>query len=419
MYIHAMKVFSAGILLCLAFVACSQKSAAPIESFEWHELASPTKPGESKSPNLFAATDGRIYLSWVEKTSDEEHTLFYSRYDERQWSAPQAIAVGQSWFVNWADFPSLIVLPDQTLAAHWLARSGESKYAYDVKIARSIDHGKNWSAAITPHRDGTPTEHGFVSLLPWPENQLGVVWLDGRDFANNTGAHSEPNENAEMALRFAALAQNGRLHEETILEARVCECCQTDAALTSNGAVVVYRDRSLNEIRDIGIVRYQNGHWSEPRLVHADHWEHQGCPVNGPAIAALGTFVAVAWYTEAQDTPHVHLAFSRDEGATFGPPIEVGGGEPMGRVDLLLLPDSTALVSWLEQTDNDGEIRLRRVRADGWRGKSSTLAQSSLKRASGFPRLARNNHEIIFAWTQPDSNATSVHTAVAELEVAN
>lgn len=416
-----MKIFSAGILPCLALAACSQKSAVPIGDFAWHELASPAKAGASKVPNLFAAAGGRIYLSWVEKTApgaagDEEHVLFYSRYEEREWSPPQAIAAGQNWFVNWADFPSLIELPDQTLAAHWLARSGESKYAYDVKIAQSTTNGKNWRAAITPHQDGTPTEHGFVSLLPWPENRLGAVWLDGRDFAKNTGGHSESHENAEMALRFAALDPTGSLHEETILDTRVCECCQTGAARTRHGAVVVYRDRSLQEIRDIGVVRYQNGRWTEPRLVHADNWEHQGCPVNGPAIAAQGTFVAVAWYTEAQDTPHVRLAFSRDEGATFGPPIEVGDREPMGRVDLLLLPDSSALVSWLEQTDNDGEIRVRRVRADGWRGPSSTLAQSSLKRASGFPRLARNNHEIMVAWTQPDSNTTSVRTAVAKLD---
>jgi len=410
-----MKILPASILLFMALTACSRKSAGPVADFQWRELTSPAKPGESKVPNLFAATDGRIYLSWVEKTGDEQHTLFYSIYDAGQWSSAQTIASGQNWFVNWADFPSIIKLPDQTLAAHWLARSGESKYAYDVKLARSIAAGKNWGEAITPHRDGTQTEHGFVSLLSWANDQLGVVWLDGRNFANNTNGHAELNESAEMTLRFAAMDKSGVLYNESVLDARVCECCQTDAALTSHGALVVYRDRSLHEIRDIGIVRYLNGNWSAPRLVHADNWEHKGCPVNGPAIAANGAFVAVAWYTEAQDTPHVRVAFSRDEGATFGAPIEVGDREPMGRVDLLLLPDSTALVSWLEQTDNNGDIRLRRVRADGWRGQSFTLAQSSTKRASGFPRLARNEHEIIFAWTQPDSHATSVRTAVAKL----
>jgi hypothetical protein len=125
--------------------------------------------------------------------------------------------------------------------------------------------------------------------------------------------------------------------------------------------------------------------------------------------------VAVAWYTEAQDTPHVRLAFSSDEGATFSPPIEAGDGEPMGRVDLVLLPDHSALVSWLEQTDTGGEIRLRRVRPDGRCGKSFALTPTSTQRASGFPRLVYNNDEIIFTWTQLDSNSTTVRTAVAKV----
>ena len=39
------------------------------------------------------------------------------------------------------------------------------------------------------------------------------------------------------------------LHLE--IDARVCDCCQTDAAMTSEGAVLIYRDRSDDEIRDL------------------------------------------------------------------------------------------------------------------------------------------------------------------------
>jgi hypothetical protein len=217
-----------------------------------------------------------------------------------------------------------------------------------------------------------------------------------------------------MTLRCATIDKNGEIHNEALLDARVCECCQTDAALTANGAVVVYRDRSMQEIRDIGVVRFQNGSWTEPSILHADNWEHHACPVNGPAIAANGTFVAVAWYTAAQDTPRVRATFSTDEGATFGQAIEVGGGDPIGRVDLILLPDNSALVSWMEQMESDGEICVRRVRADGWRSESQIVAQSSTKRASGFPRMARNENVIVLAWTQPGDPST-IRTATVTL----
>ena len=60
------------------------------------------------------------------------------------------------------------------------------------------------------------------------------------------------------------------------------------------------------------------------------------CPVNG-AVAAAGERVAVAWFTGADKTPRVKLAFSNDAGETFGQPVAVDDGNPTGRVDVLLL----------------------------------------------------------------------------------
>jgi hypothetical protein len=397
--------------LIVVFVAgCSQKTN---ETLQWREIASPAGPG-SNTPNLYTANDGRIFLSWTERLADKRHALRFAIYENAGWSIPQTIAEGDNWFVNWADFPSLVAFADGALAAHWLAKSGNGTYAYNVNIAVSSDADKNWENAVVPHRDGTPTEHGFVSMLPWQDDRALVVWLDGRNFAKPSNGHADAAAPAEeMTLRCVTMDPNGGLHDETILDARVCECCQTDATLTPNGAVVVYRDRSLQEIRDIGVVRFHNDSWTEPKILHTDNWEHHGCPVNGPAIAANGAVVAVAWYTAAQDTPHIRVAFSDDEGASFGQPIEAGGNDPIGRVDLILLPDNSALVCWLEQMESDGEIRVRRVRADGWRGESQIVTQSSTKRASGFPRMARNENEIVLAWTQAGGPST-VRTAVAK-----
>jgi hypothetical protein len=252
-------------------------------------------------------------------------------------------------------------------------------------------------------------------MLPWTNGRLFVVWLDGRNFAKNeNGEAGNGSSIDEMMLRFATMDRNGELYDETLLDPRVCECCQTSAALTKDGAVVVYRDRSRQEIRDIGIVRFQNGRWTEPRTLHEDGWVHPGCPVNGPSMDADGQRAAVAWFTMANDTPRVKAAFSNDGGETFDRPIQVDDGDPLGRVDVILLPDSGALVSWMEATETEGEIRARRVRADGWRDQAITIAASNTKRASGFPRMVRNDREIIFAWTQP-GNPSTVRTASAKL----
>ncbi len=136
--------------------------------------------------------------------------------------------------------------------------------------------------------------------------------------------------------------------------------------------------------------------------------------VNGPAVAAADAGLAVAWFTAAQDTPRVKVAFSSDEGQTFGPPTMVDDGQPVGRVDIVVLPDGGALISWVEKTADGAEIRVRRVHPDGTRAPSTTVASTSSARASGFPRLARRGPDIYVAWTD-SAEPSIIRTAVATL----
>ena len=122
----------------------------------------------------------------------------------------------------------MIALPDGLLAAHWLVKNPSSPHAYDVRIALSGDGGERWSEPLVPHRDGTATEHGFVSLFATDDGQLAAAWLDGRNTQPESGAHGHAG--GEMTLRYAAIGRDLRLHDEVQLDARVCDCCQTSAA---------------------------------------------------------------------------------------------------------------------------------------------------------------------------------------------
>jgi hypothetical protein len=71
-------------------------------------------------------------------------------------------------------------------------------------------------------------------------------------------------------------------------------------------------------------------------------------------------------------------------------------------VDVALLRDGSALVSWIERTGGDtAEVRVRRVAADGTPAPAITVATSSAARASGFPRMIIRGDDAIFAWTEP------------------
>ena len=377
-------------VLIATLAACGPGALAVPEP---RELTVPAAPGAGQ-PFVGRWADG-IVASWTEPDGTG-HALRFARWDGEAWSQPGTIARGDGWFVNWADFPSVLALSDRDLAAHWLQRSGRGTYAYDVMLTRSGDAGDTWSDPFRPHRDGTETEHGFATLFPF-DGGVGVVWLDGRMYAG--GAHGDST--GEMTVRFTSIPATGPPGPEILLDGRACDCCQTAVALADGGPVVFYRDRSPDEVRDIVVTRLTGGAWTPPTPVHADGWVIGGCPVNGPAADADGADVAVAWFTAAGEAPRVQVAFSRDAGATFGPPVRVDDGDGAGRVDLLLMPAGPAFVVWLENVRDGAELRGRLVAADGTVGPSRRLAATSATRASGFPRMARAADDVVLLWTEP------------------
>lgn len=365
------------------------------------------------APNLLAA-DGGFLLTWLEparpggKPGEGDWTLRVSRLAGGSWEKPRTIASGGDFFVNWADFPSVSAGP-AGLLAHWAAMSGPDTYSYDVELARSADGGRSWRRIGKAHDDGTQSEHGFVSLLPEGRGTR-AFWLDGRSM--KSGSHAEEGD-GDMALYTAAVGE--RAGRGVLLDPRTCECCQTSAALTSAGPVIVYRDRSAEEVRDIAIVRRVGGRWTSPARIHADGWKIQGCPVNGPAVAAEGRRVAVVWYTAADDRPRVLAALSSDAGATFGKPVEIDAREPLGRVDVLLGSRGDAIVSWVAQKGRAAEIRLRRVSPARELGEPLMAAGTTQDRTSGFPRMDRAGSTILLAWVEA-AGATRLRAAAIDEE---
>jgi hypothetical protein len=387
---------------CRTSQPASEAQDKSISAAGLHDAASPAG-ADSAQPNLAAGADGQTYLSWIETTDSGEPALKMAIHKGGAWSAPQTIVAGESLYVNYADFPSLLSLGNGLLAAHWMTFIPHSE-GYKINIAFSRDEGKTWSKPVVPHRDATPTEHGFVSLTPAPGG-LGAIWLDSRKVKGAEGI-------GDVAMMYTSVGVDGKLGPETQIDGRVCECCQPEAVKTADGMLAVYRDRSAEEIRDIAIVRFDGTKWSEPKNVYADGWKILACPINGPAIAAHDKQVAVAWFTAPNDKPKVEMAFSNDGGNTFGAPVQVDDGNPIGRVGVVMLDSGNAIVSWLEKGDKDAQLRARQVDAGGMKHASLTVGAASSGTSGGFPRieLQRNGDAVYFAWTDVNAGRVKVST---------
>jgi hypothetical protein len=177
---------------------------------------------------------------------------------------------------------------------------------------------------------------------------------------------------------------------------------------------VAFRNRTSDEIRDIYVSRLVGGKWTEPRAVHNDNWRIAACPVNGPALSANGGDVAIAWFTAVGDEGHVYAAFSSTAGETFGPPIRIDDVGAVGRVDVELLADGSAAVTWIEFANQHSEFRIRRAERSGSRTASQAVSGIASGRSSGYPRLARRGNELVFAWVE-SGEKPQVRTAVAQL----
>lgn len=409
------------------------------------EVRNPASAG-AKYPSLAADGAGGWVMSWTLAVDEGIDAVMVSRMDSSgRWSEPQGVVVAPDLFVNWADFPTVAVsapggLGDQAggpgvragdegdeqygAAVSWLKRhpSGGT-YAYDVQISMQDSDRGAWSPPVTPHRDGTPTEHGFVSMQPLPGASGGVLamWLDGRMMAGHSAEEDgEHASSGAMMLRSAEIDRSGRLAGEQVIDAMVCECCQTDMTRLLDGRyMAVYRGRTPEEVRDTRAAFYDpsSGRWSDPVLVHNDGWTIGGCPVNGPAAASTDRgHAGVLWYTEADTVPSVRFALLRNGSGepSFTAPIalETPAARMAGRVDLAAHGDRYFAL-WTEYYRHPGieaatglaTVKLASIDVSSGTPRVEAaldLGLTGSARANGYPRMALSGDDLMIAWTQTD-----------------
>ena len=374
------------LVLFLLIVSCTKKDFV-VEEIQF------SFGKNNAQPNLVSDGD-QLTLTWISSEEDQNAILFYSQYEDNKWTEPISIDSGSDWFVNWADFPAHAINEDLLLTSY-LKKSDSGTYTYDVLLNLETLSGKKIKENFLLHTDGIKAEHGFVSMVPSHKNGFYVTWLDGR----NTVENSEEAHHKAMTIRFAEITSIGKIINETELDATTCDCCQTSIAMSPKGPIVVYRNRSKGEVRDIFITRYKDGLWEKPRSIHNDGWVINGCPVNGPKVVVNSLNTAVAWFTAAEGKPKVNVSFSNSDGGDFKPPIQLNDLNALGRVDVAFLNSSEVLVSYMELDDHGTYLKIKKVSIDGKVSDAKTIAVIDEGRNSGVPQLEIIKGNVFLAWT--------------------
>jgi hypothetical protein len=384
------------VFLLLAVVltcsACTRHEPGS-ERFIKHEVPFSTSSWTGQA-NLYITPDGKAVLTWLEKVGRERYALRLSVRQGGIWSVPRTITEGYAFVIHWAELPSLVELPNGQWIMSWIEEAKEGKEYTQIKISRSNDQGATWGTPIALRPDEKLAYRSSIFPLPWGKGDIAIIYLDGRDLSDGTGRLER-----RMKVRFTTFYPDGKPGLDAIVDPLACDCCRPALARTVRGLVAAYRHRDSKETRDIYIARYGNEFWTRPVPVHDDGWILKGCPLNGPALSTSGDTVAIAWFTGAGEMGRVFVAFSDDGGATFGLPILVSDHFTFGRVDIALVSDKAALVSWLDIGKQGGTLMARLVMKDGTTGKSFPVSQRGGASVSRIPHMARMGKELLFAWT--------------------
>ena len=423
------------LLLSLLLAALLPATAAPTpplnsqpSTFNSSPIPSPA-PADTQCSSLTHAPDGTLHLTYYgpapADAAPKSRTLWHATLalNTTTFSPPRPIVTSSILMENWADFATLAVGTDGALTAQWFqADDSGGHHSYSGWFSRSEDSGLTW-------RTPAPLGHEFVALAPLGQGRTLAVWLES---TRKSAAHSDPHPKHDpsaprtnpslnsqpstlnshlpyspsMKLMARLLSPDGTSLGDWTVDPDVCTCCQnTVAVLPGDRVFVAYRGHTRDEIRDNLHTTFDlaSATWSTPATLRDDGWKIAACPVNGPAADSRDATLAVSWFTAAEGIARVFARISVDAGTTFTTPVQIDLGQPIGRLETVVLPDRSAVILWLERKSekNSAGLYARRLFPNGHLSAPQLLTTTAQARSSGFPRAAlRLDGSLLIAYTQ-------------------
>jgi hypothetical protein len=333
--------------------------------------------------------------------------------------------------------PAIAVLWTAKAPARAGAATGTPPAGPVIRLAESTDLGGTFAAPIDLSGRDAPGIRGWAALAAGADGAWYAAWLDGRAEAAKRAAAAAAGTPAAGASaagghhHHGGSTGTGPLQEvyyrvigrdaqtaEALGATGVCFCCKTGilgpgatgaARPGSREMVLAWRHIFPNSERDIAMSVLDPAHGRPGRLVRvsADRWQLQGCPDDGPGLAASGSgTVHVVWPTLAEPGapdagPEKAIYHARTtDGRTFTPRRRLdrpgsGAAHPV----VAALASGPAVALWDEVADG-----VRRVVAQPIREPAAPQVLGP----GVYPSVAALDDAFVVAWTVGSGDAAVV-----------
>lgn len=299
-------------------------------------------------------------------------------------------------------------------------------------VSRSNDGATSFGASeVVPGGEGVGNR-GWESVAVDAGGRVHVMWLDHRETMAAGAMHHQESDATTPKPKADPVEKAGKSQlYVSSLDAKggrsiargVCYCCKTSLVSVGDQLFAAWRHVFPGNERDIAFTHSRDGGrtFASPVRVSDDHWQFDGCPENGPAVAVDRARRAhVLWLTPLDGKEGAPLvlyhAVSRD-GRSFAPRVRIATGRAPGHVQATVAPDGSIVSAWDEITDRGRRIMFARgtLSANG-DATFAALASPEVGEAH-HPVVATASSGVVAAWVKKSDEGNVIAVARVPLAV--
>jgi hypothetical protein len=289
-------IVCSAVLLALALTGCA-RTRHPGDWAAVREVT-PAPLGQRAATDPTVATDtaGHVALTFVTRDNEGARDLWVtvSRDGGASFTAPQRLDPVEGLVSSYSESRPLAVWgPGGRLAVAWSRLRSDSGLTSDLVVRSSADQGATFGPPVVVNDDSLETGlfHGFPALAYLGDGALFAAWMEGGTGSGDEGAGS----------LVSATSRDGGItwSANTVVSDSLCPCCRSCALAFDGGRVALLWRGAASNVRDplMAFSTDDGATFGPARPLGSDGWVLEACPSDGPVMSANDDAGVAAWST--------------------------------------------------------------------------------------------------------------------------